>query len=208
MEQVNSWEVFRSGNVEEVIGYHPQHDYRSSMMNIGRTGSNGLMAIKNCRNARQKRISQARAAKMSFLFEMGETEDMTTNRNSSAKQNVFPSRPIKLLREESSGKEKQHVKKLSKQETDCFEILDENQNPNRMMEIKKIKPQQPKSKQVLPRGSTSSDEDGNLEHSISFEDVRSRKRALFSMIPMVSRPANNVGYRAANGVFYNVPNLC
>jgi hypothetical protein len=208
------------------------------MLGIRRTGSGAGLLLKNKSSEQRQKVSQARAAELSDLYELSEQKDTELNRNAIIKHKVTcaPSMGGHLMTAKHAANnyykiEKDHatrtkgkdpllmaheIKERERQATMArrkADIKKRNRGPTTPIAATSSFEDAPNRVGSSPKGVSSYDDDDLLPDTVGFEIVGGAGNGGFAMVPTVAkplpnRPAKKTRYRAANGVYYDVPNLC
>jgi hypothetical protein len=109
-------------------------------------------------------------------------------------------------------KERERKELITRRKTE-IKKRNNGKSPTEVTPTSSFEDSAPKRVRTSPRHVASYDDDDLLPSSVGFEVVGTKGCGAFSMLPAVakprpSNPAKNTGYRAANGIVYDVPNLC
>jgi hypothetical protein len=208
------------------------------MLGIRRTAESGAgLLLKNKNFEERQKVSQARATELSDLYELSEQKDTELNRNAIIKHKVTcaPSMGGHLMTAKHAAInyykiEKDHatrtrgkdplltaheIKERERQATMARRKADIKKRNRGPTEITATSSSEDASNRVgsSPKVVSSYDKDDLLPDTVGFEIVGGAGNGGCSMVPTVAkllpnRPAKKTGYRAANGVYYDVPNLC
>jgi hypothetical protein len=201
-------------------------DHGDDALDIKRTGSGGLIMRKRTFDE-QEQLSRARAAVLSDLYELSEGKETKLNKKGIFKRKVTgkPSLTGSLMTPQLAAT------KFAKQEADrktrtggkdplltAREIKEKTENEGlerRKLEVKE------KNKGLSCMISSASSFDGPtrggsndenlLPDTVGYEIVLSNGKGSFVpgvAIPLPNKSARGGGYRAANGVIYDVPRMC
>jgi hypothetical protein len=197
-----------------------------AMHDIKRTGSGGLIMRKKSFEE-QEQLSQARAAVLSDLYELSEGKDTDLNKKGIFKHQITGKPSVKG----SQTTPQLAAAKFAKQESNrkwrtggrdplltVHEIKEKTERED--LERRKAAVKQ-KNKLRHDMISPASSFDGPtrggyndenlLPEAVGYEIVASNGRGSLvpgAAVPLPNKPARGGGYRAANGVIYDVPNLC
>ena len=196
------------------------------MLDIKRTGSGGLIMRKKTFDE-QEQLSRARAAVLSDLYELSEGKDTNLNKNGIFKQKVTGNPSVKgsLMTPQLAAAKfaKQEVdRKARTGGKDPLLTAHEVQEKTRHEELQRRKlavkeKNKVRSNIISPTSSFDGPTRGGyndenlLPDTVGYEIVLSNGKGSLVpgvAVPLSNKPARGGGYRAANGVIYDVPRLC
>jgi hypothetical protein len=187
------------------------------MLDIKRTGSGGLIMRKKTFEE-QEQLSRARAAVLSDLYELSEGKETKLNKKGIFKHRVAGNPSVKgsLMSPQLAAA------KFAKQEVDrktrtggkdplltAHEIKEKTENEELERRKAAVK-QKNKLRRDMIYPASSFDEN-LLPNTVGYEILLSNGKGSLVpgvAIPLPNKPARGGGYRAANGVIYDVPQLC
>jgi hypothetical protein len=196
-------------------------DDSDDMLDVKRTSSGGLI-MRRKTFEEQEQLSRARAAELSALYELSEAKETKLNKRGIFKHHITGTPSVKgslmtprqassrFARQESNRKTRTGGRDPLLTAHEIKEKSDKEELERRKAAVKqKNKVRRSVISSSFDRGGYS--DENLMPETIGYEIVLSNGRGSLvpgAAIPLPNKPAHGSGYRAANGVIYDVPNLC
>jgi hypothetical protein len=183
---------------------------------IQRTGSGGLLMRKRTFEEKDQ-ISRARAAELSALYELSESKEFDLNHNAMVKTKVVCAPSIG----NNTMTAKQAFARFAKQERDYKARISKGSDPllapHELKERERLAAAEKRRAEIINAKNKGPNKEEAFPDTFGIEIVaRNTMRRGISIVngnavqaaATKPRSSNSLGYRAANGIVYEVENLC